>query len=51
MSAPADGEDHSADAREPTPPRQAESRAEAMLEEATIVEGMDPADLSTCRVE
>jgi hypothetical protein len=46
-----DGEDHSTEAREPTPPPQDGARAERMLEEATLVGGMYFADINTCRVE
>jgi hypothetical protein len=39
-SRPAEGEDHSADVREPTPLSQTEAAKESTLEEATLVEGM-----------
>jgi hypothetical protein len=38
-NAPADGEDRSAEVREPTIPRQAETVVEPILQEATLVEG------------
>jgi hypothetical protein len=50
-SASVDCEDRSAQSREPTPLPQAESRAEVMLEEATLVEGMDSVDYSICHIE
>jgi hypothetical protein len=37
---PADGEDHLAEVREPTPPPQVDTAVELILEEATLVEGM-----------
>jgi hypothetical protein len=38
-SAPTDGEDRSAEVREPTPPPRAEAIVGSTLQEATLVEG------------
>jgi hypothetical protein len=40
---PADGEDHSVEVREPTPPPQVDAVVEPVIVEATLVEGMCPA--------
>lgn len=50
-SALVDGEGRSTELQERTPLPQAEAGAGPMLEEATLIEGMYPTDLSTCRVE
>jgi hypothetical protein len=41
-STPADGEDRSAEVREPTPPPKAEAVVEPTFQEATLVEGKCP---------
>jgi hypothetical protein len=46
-STPADGEDRSAEAREPMPPPQVDALVETILEEATLVEGMFPAPMDS----
>jgi hypothetical protein len=46
-STPVDGEDRSTEVCEPTPPPQADVVVEPVLEEATLVEGMLPANMSS----
>jgi hypothetical protein len=47
---PADGKDRSLEVREPTPPPQLDALVEPILEDATPVEGMLPATMSSHRV-
>jgi hypothetical protein len=46
----ADGEDRSAEAREPTLPPQVDAVVESVIVEATLVEGVCPATTDSCHV-
>jgi hypothetical protein len=51
ISAPTDGEDRSAKARQPSPPPHTKAATELRLQETTLVEGMHPVVTSTHYVE